>query len=61
MIRVNFPEFWKLEIKTIVEDKRIEDLTEEEWEDLIEYVISEMESQLEEWVLDWLDANVGFE
>jgi len=50
-------EWWKSEIKAVAPDEYyqvLEKLKDNEWEELIEHVIGEMESELPDWVEDWL-------
>jgi hypothetical protein len=49
-------EWWKREIEAVALDDYpvLEKLKDEEWEELIEHVIGEMESELPNWVGDWL-------
>jgi RecG-like helicase len=49
-------EWWKAEIKAVADEyyPKLEKLKDKEWEKLIEHVIREMESELPNWVEDWL-------
>jgi hypothetical protein len=50
-------EWWKREIKAVSPDEyypALEKLKDSEWEELIGYVIGEMELELPDWVGDWL-------
>ena len=50
-------EWWKEEIETVSPDEylpALKKLKDSEWEDLVWHVVEEMESELPEWVGNWL-------